>query len=307
MILKSAPSTHPPFPSSLRPLIILGAARSGTKLLRALLDKCDQCIAVPRSLNDLWRRGLSPHDSDRRSTSNSSPQIKADIRSRLLAFVDPPQRSSHKYLVEKTCANTLRVPFIRHVLPEAHFVHIIRDGRDAAVSAREKWKEGPSFRDVARKLRSLLTSDITSLRWHVKNWWAGADGLASWGPRYSGMSNDLMSHSMLDVCARQWRACVNTCLSDVHKCVPSECVTTVRYESLVRDQSVLTRLLEALEVTNSSSDVYSYYDRIVHDNSVGRWQHELTSEEQELVHSRLQSTLERVATLNTLSSYTDDL
>lgn len=307
MILKSTPSTHPPFPSSLRPLIILGAARSGTKLLRALLEKCDQCIAVPHSLNDLWRRGLSPHDSDRRSTPNSSPQVKADIRSRLLTFVDPTQRSPHKYLVEKTCANTLRVPFIRHVLPEAHFVHIIRDGRDAAVSAREKWKEGPSFRDVARKLRSLLTLDIASLTWHAKNWWAGADGLESWGPRYPGMANDLKRHPLLDVCARQWRACVNTCLSDVHQFVPSEYVTTVRYESLVRDQSVLARLLEALEVTNSSSDLYSYYDRIVHNNSVGRWQRELTSEEQERVHSHLQPTLKKVATLNTLSSSTDDL
>lgn len=116
------------------------------------------------------------------------------------------------------------------------------------------------------------------------------------------MTEDLRTHSLLEVCARQWRTCVSTCLSDAQQFLSPDRVTTIRYESLVRDQSVLTRLLDALEISDASSDVYSHYNRTVHDKSVGRWQRELTSKEQELVQSHLQSTLESVATLNTLSS-----
>ena len=38
-------------------------------------------------------------------------------------------------MVEKTCANTLRLPFVDKVLPEARYLHIVRDGVDVVASA----------------------------------------------------------------------------------------------------------------------------------------------------------------------------
>ena len=40
---------------------------------------------------------------------------------------------------EKTPHNVERMQAIRDILPEAHFIHIIRDGRDMALSLRDKW------------------------------------------------------------------------------------------------------------------------------------------------------------------------
>jgi len=40
---------------------------------------------------------------------------------------------------EKTPGYCEHLPAIRNLLPEAHFVHIVRDGRDAALSLRTRW------------------------------------------------------------------------------------------------------------------------------------------------------------------------
>jgi len=40
---------------------------------------------------------------------------------------------------EKTPAYCEHLPAIRNLLPEAHFIHIIRDGRDASLSLRNRW------------------------------------------------------------------------------------------------------------------------------------------------------------------------
>lgn len=40
---------------------------------------------------------------------------------------------------DKTPANVFHMERIERLLPEAHFIHIIRDGRDAAMSLRNQW------------------------------------------------------------------------------------------------------------------------------------------------------------------------
>jgi hypothetical protein len=42
--------------------------------------------------------------------------------------------------MEKTPSNCLRVPFVRQIFPDALFIHVIRDGRACATSARVQWQ-----------------------------------------------------------------------------------------------------------------------------------------------------------------------
>ena len=119
----------------LRPLIILGAPRSGTKLLRSLLGRSRNCTTIPYGINHVWRLGCSPDAPDRRLSSDGTAQRARQIRSHLLDLAEAHDTPASGYLVEKTCANTLRVPFVGQILPDARFIHILRDGRDAAVSA----------------------------------------------------------------------------------------------------------------------------------------------------------------------------
>lgn len=287
------PSSVPTLPS--RPLIILGAARSGTKLLRRLLGRSADCTVVPHPLNTLWRTGLSPTASDRRTSEEVTPRMTQKIRSSLCGYAE----TSSRYLVEKTCANTLRVPFVHQILPDAQFIHILRDGRDVAVSAREAWREGPSFDDVLRKLRTVLSTNPLSLPWHVRNWWAGRQAPAVWGPRYPSIENDLRETSLLEVCARQWRICVEACLDDLAS-IPGDRVLSVRYEALVSDRTVLDRLVDTLKLADPDS-VRAYYDDVVHANSVGRWHRSLSTTEKKRLGDLLSPLLDRIDAERTVS------
>ncbi len=61
------------------------------------------------------------------------------------------RRDDADVVVEKTCANSLRVPFVDRVVPEARYVFIRRDGLDAVGSAMARWKAPLDIPYLARK------------------------------------------------------------------------------------------------------------------------------------------------------------
>ncbi|WP_373508678.1 hypothetical protein [Thiocapsa sp.] len=62
--------------------------------------------------------------------------------------------------MEKTCANSLRVPFVDAVVPEARDIVIRRDGLDTVGSAIQRWKAPLDIPDLARKARFVPPSDL---------------------------------------------------------------------------------------------------------------------------------------------------
>jgi len=297
-----SPSPNYALRPHLRPLVILGAPRSGTKLLRDLLGKSTHCAVIPYGINHVWRVGLSHRASDHRPPSDGTPERTNQLRTALLDLAGTRHAPASGYLVEKTCANTLRVPFVNRVLPDAQFVQILRDGRDAAVSAREKWKAPPSLGYLLGKLRYVPIRNASFLLWSLRNLWegltSGSGRVRYWGPRYNGMENDLHAHSLLYVCAKQWQACVSACLNGLRR-IPESRVISLRYESLVSDPSVLDRLIDRLNLPDGNS-IRTYYEEEVHDRSIGRWHRTLTDSEQQTLSSLLAPTLERVRSVPTL-------
>lgn len=300
----SASETTQSLRSALRPLLILGAPRSGTKLLRDLIGQSANCTTIPYGLNHVWRLGL-PHDAnDHRSAADATVQRCRKIRSSLLDLAGLRNTPATGYLVEKTCANTLRVPFVDRVLPDAQYIHIVRDGRDAAVSARNKWKRPPTLGYVLGKLRYVPLHNTSFLLWYLRNLWRGLGtdngSVEYWGPRYNGMREDLHGQSLLTVCARQWKTCVTTCLDDLSQELADR-VISIRYETLVTNQAALDRIIDFLDLKDADS-IRTRYQAIVHDHSVGRWRHDLSLEEQRTVHNLLRPTLNRIADISSLSS-----
>lgn len=301
MSLSSASSeTSPSLRPGLRPLVILGAPRSGTKLLRDLLGQSTTCAPIPYDLNHVWRYGLPADASDQRPIGDATTHCRKEIRASLLDLANAHHAPASGYLVEKTCANTLRVPFVNRVLPDAHFVHIMRDGRDAAVSARKQWERSLTIRDVAKKLRHLPLRRPAVLLWYTRTLWSKLqtdEAGNGWGPQYEGLPTDLRKHSVLSVCARQWKACVSRCLNDLAR-ISSDRVTSIRYESLVTDQTALDRVIEVLDLTNPDA-IRDRYQTTVHDRSVGRWRRVLSPAEKRTVHDLLEPTLNRIGSLST--------
>jgi hypothetical protein len=234
----------------MQPIIIIGAARSGTKFLRGLLGAHPDCHAIPYDINFIWRLGHQQAPDDALSTEDYTPRDIAHIRQIIfrMAKVDPADRG---YLIEKTVSNTLRVPLVHHIFPEARFIHLVRDGLDVVESAYRTWQEPPQIGYLFQKLRYFPLSSYRYALWYVGNMIRGRlsrkQDAPIWGPRYPGIAEDVRTKDLLTVCARQWAICVQMAHESLAK-LPQDSQTTVRYESLVTEPETMARLCEFIGV-----------------------------------------------------------
>lgn len=227
------------------PIVIIGAARSGTKILRDVLAAAPGARAVPYDVNYVWRYG-APETHDVQDPDTLTPArrrfIPATLRS--LARIGPGDGRTR--LIEKSVSNGLRVPFVAALLPGAHFVHLVRDGRDVTESAMRLWQAPPDWGALKTKLRDIPLANLGYVAWFgwntLRGMLSGRKGGRVWGPRYPGIFEDAERLPLAAVCARQWRETVaraRTALADL----PPAQVTEIRYEDLVRDPAALDRLI----------------------------------------------------------------
>ena len=90
-------------------VIIIGAGRSGTNMLRDTLVKFDACDTWDcDEINYIWRYGNRGHASDELQASNLTIKSSQYINA---AFENIEKQKRCKYIIEKTCANSLRVSY----------------------------------------------------------------------------------------------------------------------------------------------------------------------------------------------------
>lgn len=197
------------------PVIIIGAGRSGTNILRDTLCKLDGFATWPcDEINPIWRHGNLERPDDRFGAEHVRPSIRRFIRSRF--FRQWRRTDKPPFLVEKTCANSLRVPFVAAILPEAKFIYLVRDGRDVVVSAAKRWRgelELPGLPYYWAKVRNTPMRDLPVYGWRFVKGRLGmiagkSDRLAFWGPQFPGMTALPADTPLLELCARQWAASV---------------------------------------------------------------------------------------------------
>lgn len=230
-----------------QPLVIIGAPRSGTNMLRDVLTSFDGVCTWPcDEINYIWRHGNLRYPSDEIPAQRATPAIKHYIRQR---FSDIRQQYNADVVVEKTCANSLRVPFVDAVLPDAKYIFIYRDGIDATGSAKERWTAKLDIPYILEKVRFVPKADLPyyGLRYlwaRVYRFISREKRLAFWGPALDGMQSVLQNHTLNEVCALQWQRCVDNsekAFSDM----PADKVVRVRYEDFVRQPAEeLSRILE---------------------------------------------------------------
>ena len=218
------------------PVIIIGAPRSGTNLLRDLLTALPGVGTWPcDEINYIWRHGNLRYPSDAFTTGMATDPIAAYIRGRFEALAN---RRGLEVLVEKTCANSLRVGFVDRVVPAAKYLYIVRDGLDAVASAMQRWKARLDIPYLARKARYVPGSDLPYYAWRylgnrVHRLISRERRLAFWGPRLDNMDALLARHSLAEVCALQWQAWVDLAeqgFADMDRTR----VLRLRYEDFVR-------------------------------------------------------------------------
>lgn len=195
-----------------RPVIILGAPRSGTSLLCDLLAAHPD-VTVIREPRLVWRYGNDGR-SDQLRPVHARPDVVDHIHGAFATLLG--ERGTGR-MVEKTPANTVRPWFVDAVFPDARYVHITRNGWAAVPSIRDfSRRRGAGFdkrqvRKLGRRLREAQPRQIA----HYLPELAGrvsarlARRPAMYGPRLAGHAQVVDELGPLEAAALQWRTCVD--------------------------------------------------------------------------------------------------
>jgi hypothetical protein len=144
------------------PIFVIGAPRSGTTLLRLMLDShprisCGEETHFLRDLESIVGRHwelLASYGLDRAWWLRHIRDLYAEFQAEVLT------RSSKARWAEKDPTYTLRLPFIAELFPDALYVHLVRDGHDVVASFRDRW----GYRSAARAARTEWARYVSAAR-----------------------------------------------------------------------------------------------------------------------------------------------
>lgn len=260
-----------------RPVIIIGAPRSGTNMLRNALCRLPGVHTWPcDEINPIWRHGNLRWSSDAIPPEGATEYVSFFVRR---SFLRMARRSHAVHLVEKTCANSLRVEFVNRIFPGARYVFLWRDGLDVVGSALQRWTAPFDLGYSIRKMQYVPLSDLPYYGWRfasnrLRQLATPDRRLGFWGPQLENMSELLATHSLEAVCAIQWRECVMRS-ARAFEGVARHRVVEVAYEDLVRSPATeFKRLVEALSIDATDADLTAAI-REIGGTSVGKGRSQL--------------------------------
>lgn len=239
-----------------RPIIILGAPRSGTSLLFSIFSshpdlwslytESEWVLGRHLRLEEiLWEKGhaLGANDAPEKvlrgirrdfykevqnyqalskntysKMSVGVPPVWYKVRRRLHRYVfSPLLKPDTVRIVEKTPKNCVRVPFIERVFPDAFFIFLTRDPRTNINSLIEGWQKTGSYH-IGEGPSDLQVEGYSGGLWNFL--------MPPGWERYT------RGCSLQEVCAFQYRS-ANGAVLDALSHVPENRKATLRYEDLV--------------------------------------------------------------------------
>jgi Sulfotransferase family len=200
--------------SLIKPIIVVGAPRSGTTNLGRILSG-HPAVAYAAEPRLTWRYG-NDGKSDMLLPEDARPEVVRHIRETFAGLV---RDENKQRLLEKTPSTALRLAFVDKVMPDCKVIHIIRNGRESALAIKSFW-EGPAqgFTGLApgrirQRLKEVSPSRLPYyakevLRRAMPGPLSRLTGRSVWGPRIPGIEGLVRDLSLIEVCALQWRTSV---------------------------------------------------------------------------------------------------
>ena len=269
-------------------VFIVGSPRSGTTILGELLDR-HQHVSQWYEPYFIWDHFFRTAPDDERTEADVKPEIKNWIYRNFTRY---KRRRKCAVLVDKSPRNSLKIPFIIAIFPQAKFIHLLRDGRDATLSINKKWLQRqnivhnpltkgrfdyekafhivheflrfqPYLTDKVRAFWFETNGHLINKKMHLNRLrWNGKVG---WGPRFKGWTHIYEKSSLLKFNASQWLHCVQRIEAD-WKLIRQSNRLTVRYEDLI--QTPRQKIREILDFLGLDTDnaFYSSLPKLKADN-----------------------------------------
>lgn len=219
------------------PIFIIGSPRSGTTFLGNLLSQ-HRTLAYLEEPRTIWRYGNESR-SDLLRPEDASPKVCRYIHN---AFAQRVAESGKPRLLEKTPSNALRLGFMSAVYPDAYFVHVLRNGYDAALSIRSLTVRHSVGVPRGRLMQRLKEISPRQYPYYAKEMASrvlpkalrSKSMVPMWGPRLPGMAGMAAELDPLELACLQWRACVESACN-VGRTMPSDRYLEIRLEDFNPD------------------------------------------------------------------------
>ena len=285
-----------------RPIIVLGAPRSGTTLLSGVLEAHPD-LYLANEPRILWKYG-NDGKSDALRPQDARPEVVAHIRAELAARI---RKAGKTRLVEKTPSNSLRVGFLEAVLPDAIYLHVMRAGVESVLSIRTFWGRhatGVPTNMLRKRLKELSLRQAPHYakefaRRALGKMMPGAVGPAVWGPRPPGIEQMARDLDPLEVAAWQWRMCVEHACR-VGRTLPAERYTECRLEDI--GEELLDRLMQFADL-DPAEEVFAAFRERFDDSQPARRTKSAEGEEIDYVRSLIEPTEQWLASTPLVSRH----
>lgn len=199
------------------PIFIVGCSRSGTTVTYETIAAAPEVLSFGWEIPEFWQRMWGPHRNDWESDAAGAEHARPE-------FADMARRHFYARLgrgqvLDKTCINVMRVPFLHRLFPHARFIYIHRDGRDNVSSLMEGWRHHGHF--GLGKLLGPSPSDVRIENGEFREW---SFFLPPGWRAYNRAS-------LANVCAFQWST-ANRMALDAGRAIPPSQWLRVRYEDI---------------------------------------------------------------------------
>ena len=265
-----------------RPIFVVGSSRSGTWMMHRTLGRHPDIRMHPLEQKWLWKYGHYDHYNDRLTAEDVTDKAIAYIHRRFRRY----QRKSgaDKRIGEKTNCNALRLTYVQRVFPDAKFIHMLRDGRAAAVSSRQYWLDPSHFTPQYGKIWQVPF--LQKVRLVCAHLWRKVKGLKSqaehttipWGPCFPGIREAMKTHSPIEVCGMQWRELVETARRE-GLALGTKHYYECRYERFCADPKAVIREIEEFLEIPRSEELETWVGENIHMRALDSWRSKINDED----------------------------
>ncbi len=209
--------TRPAVPD---PVFVVGCSRSGTTITYETLGAAPAFLKFGWEIPQFWDGLYGPLNNGWESEAAAADQAKPGHRDAALRYFY--QRLGPGWVLDKTCINVMRIPYLHALFPAAKFVFIQRDGRDNVSSMMDGWRMGRvDGRFELTHFFGPFPEPVAINGGEFKEW---AFFLAPGWREYN-------QASLEEACAFQWVS-ANRLALEAKKAIPQEQWIHLRYEDI---------------------------------------------------------------------------